>query len=174
MDHISFASNHPPPNNKPFESTFKLINPYNDKETESIRLWPNHCVQGTQGAELLPEMDKANLDHIVEKGMDKRVEMYSAFSDPFRNPAVSKSKLSDLLKKAGITHVFVAGLAADYCVKYTAIDSNEEGFVTYIIEDATKAVAPQHWLSERRLLQDKGVQLVNSNGDDIRSIGRSS
>ena len=119
---------------------------------------------------MLPELDKAKLHHIVEKGMDRRVEMYSAFSDPFRNPTVSRSKLADLLKEAEITHVFIVGLAADYCVKYTAMDSCEKGFATYVVEDATKPVDPQHWPSERSNLQAKGIQIVNFDGDEIRSI----
>ena len=139
-------------------------------ETELIRLWPDHCVQGTPGAELVPELDKAQIHHIIEKGMDKRVEMYSAFSDPFRSPPISKNTLAELLKKADISHVFLVGLAADYCVKYTAIDSCEENFTTYIIEDATKAVDPHCWPRVRNVLHRKGVQLIDSDSEEIRSI----
>ena len=173
-DHISFASNHPAPNNKPFESTYRIVNPYNSNENELVRLWPDHCIQGTPGAELVPELDKARIHHVIEKGMDKRVEMYSAFSDPFRSPPVSKSRLADLLKKAGISHVFLVGLAADYCVKYTAMDSCEENFTTYIVEDATKAVDSHYWPTVRGRLHRKGVHLIDSDSEEIKLIRESS
>jgi nicotinamidase-related amidase len=88
------------------------------------------------------ELDTDKVHEIVEKGQDKRVEMYSAFADPFRNPCVSKSSLSTTLRNNGITDVFIAGLAADYCVKYTAIDSAEGGYRTRVIGEATRAVDP--------------------------------
>lgn len=142
-------------------------------ETELIRLWPDHCVQGTPGAELVPELDKARIHHIIEKGMDKRVEMYSAFSDVFRYKPVSKSTLAEILRKAEISHVFVAGLAADYCVKYTAIHSHEESFKTYIIEDATKAVVPHNWPRVRSVLHRKGIQLINSDSEEMKLMRES-
>ncbi|KAF1916561.1 Isochorismatase-like protein [Ampelomyces quisqualis] len=142
QDHISFASNHPAPNNKPFESKATVANPYNPDERQEMQLWPDHCVQGTKGAEFLLELDVGKVDHIVEKGQDKRVEMYSAFADPFRNPRVAQSNLAEKLRDAGITDVFVVGLSADYCVKFTAIDSAKEGFRTWVVGDATRAVDP--------------------------------
>jgi nicotinamidase-related amidase len=146
QDHISFASNHPPPNNKPFESMFTIKNPLNHNESQETRLWPDHCVQGTKGAELLSELDVSKVHHIVEKGQDKRVEMYSAFADPFTNPNVARSKLAVLLKDQGITDVYVAGLAADYCVKCTAQDAQKEGFKTWVVGEATRAVDPTSML----------------------------
>ncbi|KAF7441465.1 pyrazinamidase nicotinamidase [Pyrenophora tritici-repentis] len=109
-DHISFASNHTAPNNKPFESTVTIKNPHNPEETQETRLWPDHCIQGTKGAELLPELLVSKVDRIVEKGQDKRVEMYSAFADPFKSPCVAKSNLAETLRMAGITDVYVVGL----------------------------------------------------------------
>jgi nicotinamidase-related amidase len=142
QDHISFASNHSPPNNKPFESMFTIRNPLNPNESQETRLWPDHCVQGTKGAQLLPELDVSKVHHIVEKGQDKRVEMYSAFADPFTNPTVAHSNLAQLLKDKGVTDVYVAGLAADYCVKCTALDAQKEGFKTWVVGEATRAVDP--------------------------------
>lgn len=142
LDHISFASNHPPPNNKPFESLIKIQNPFNPEEHQETRLWPNHCVQGTKGSELLPELDQSKLHKIVEKGQDSRVEMYSAFADPFTQPTVSRSSLAQTLRDAQITDVYIVGLAADYCVKYTALDAQKEGFTTWVIPEATKPVDP--------------------------------
>jgi nicotinamidase-related amidase len=170
QDHISFASNHPPPNNIPFESEIVITNPYNLSETETTRLWPDHCVQGTKGSELVPELDLPKIDHIIEKGQDKRVEMYSAFADPFLNPTVSKSKLADTLKEAGVTHVYVVGLATDYCVKFTAIDSAKEGFKTYVIREGTRPVDPASFTDVESVLSKADVQVVNFHGDEVQKV----
>ncbi|KAH8723764.1 Isochorismatase-like protein [Phaeosphaeriaceae sp. PMI808] len=170
-DHISFASNHPAPNNKPFESTATIKNPLNPDETQVTRLWPVHCVQGTKGAELLPEVDVSKVHHIVEKGQDKRVEMYSAFADPFTNPCVARSHLAETLRNACVTDVFVVGLAADYCVKYTAIDSHKEGFKTWVIRDATRAVDPSSLEHVYNEYEQLGVSVIGKNDDaQIRRV----
>jgi nicotinamidase-related amidase len=169
-DHISFASNHPAPNNKPFESTATIANPHNPEETQETRLWPDHCVQGTKGAELLPELDVSKVDHIVEKGQDKRVEMYSAFGDPFKNPSVVRSDLAQTLRDAGITDVFVVGLAADFCVNYTAIDSQKEGFKTWVIGDATKAVDPSSREEVHRVYEQVGVTVIAKDDAQVKKV----
>ncbi|KAF2265508.1 Isochorismatase hydrolase [Lojkania enalia] len=159
QDHISFASNHQPPNNKPFESTITIQNPLNPEETEETRLWPDHCVQGTKGSELVPELDVSKVQHIVEKGQDKRVEMYSAFADPFTTN-VSRSNLAQILKDVGITDVYVVGLAADYCVKFTALDSVKEGFKTWVVGEATKAVDTSALPEVHKEYEKVGVSVI--------------
>jgi nicotinamidase-related amidase len=162
-DHISFAANHPEPNNRPFESFAKVINPYNPSESYETRLWPVHCVQDTPGAQLVPELDIDKVDKVVEKGQDKRVEMYSAFADPFENPCVARSELRGYLKDNGVGKVYVVGLAMDYCVKATAQDAVKEGFNTYIIEDATKAVDPDDgWKNAKAEMESKGIRFVGA------------
>ncbi|KAI9789440.1 MAG: NAD(+) salvage pathway protein, partial [Piccolia ochrophora] len=104
-DHISFADNHDGPDNEPFTSIADVSNPENPSETFQTRLWPVHCVQGSHGAQLIPELDVDRIDHVVEKGQDKRVEMYSAFRNPFRNPPGPSTGLPRLLKDAHISHV---------------------------------------------------------------------
>ncbi|KAJ8607193.1 hypothetical protein MRB53_040453 [Persea americana] len=148
QDHVSFASNHSS-NHEPFVSTARVVNPLNDKESEEIPLWPDHCVQHTPGAKLLPELEQGRFDHIVKKGQDKRVEMYSAFKDTFVAPCVSKSDLSAILHNAAIRRVFVVGLALDYCVKHTALHAAEEGFVTTVIKEATRASDSSATVMER-------------------------
>lgn len=115
-------------------------------------LWPDHCVQGTLGCELIPELDTPHVDHFIKKGMDPRFEQYSGFGPPFRNPKVGMSNLSNILSEAGIKRVFICGLAFDYCVKCTAIDAADAGFEAFVVEDACKAVDPS----------DKGVQDTKS------------
>ncbi|KAJ7092388.1 Isochorismatase-like protein [Mycena belliarum] len=160
-DHISFASNHPAPDNLPFESFAKVVNPYNPSESYETRLWPVHCVQGTTGAQLVPDLDVAKVNHIIEKGQDKRVEMYSAFWDPFVNPRVAESGLRGYLREHGVGTVYVVGLAMDYCVKATAEDAASEGLETYVIKDGTKAVDPDEgWKKAKAEMESKGVRFV--------------
>jgi nicotinamidase-related amidase len=170
QDHISFASNHPAPNNKPFESMVKITNPHNPDESQETRLWPDHCVQGTKGSELLPELDVGRVDKIVEKGQNKRVEMYSAFADPFTSPCVARSDLAKTLKDAGITDVFVVGLAADYCVKFTAIDAQKEGFKTWVIGEATKAVDPSSLGDVHKEYERVGVTVIGRDDAQLRRV----
>jgi nicotinamidase-related amidase len=153
-DHISFASNHSAPNNKPFESTATITNPHNPDESQETRLWPNHCVQGTKGAELLPELHVSKVDHIVEKGQDKRVEMYSAFADPFTSPCVTRSDLAKKLRDAAITDVFVVGLAADYCVK----------------GEATRAVDPSSMENVHNEYEKIGVVVIAKNDAQVQRV----
>ena len=168
-DHISFASNHAAPDNKPFVSKATITNPLNAAETLETQLWPDHCVQGTPGAELLPELDVNRVDRIVEKGQDKRVEMYSAFADPFPSPC-AQSDLADTLKSAGITDVYVAGLAADYCVRFTALDAQKHGFKTWVIGEATKAVDPLSLDEVYKGYDAVGVKVIGMHDSQVQRV----
>ena len=170
QDHISFASNHEAPDNRPFDSVVTIHNPLNPSEMQEIRLWPDHCVQGTKGAELLPELDVQQVHKIVEKGQDKRVEMYSAFADPFKDPCVASSGLAKLMHEAGITDVFVVGLAADYCVRYTALDAAKEGFKTRVIGDATRAVDPSSMDAVLREYSEAGVTVIATDDESLKLV----
>ncbi|THX89801.1 Isochorismatase hydrolase [Aureobasidium pullulans] len=171
-DHISFASQHPPPNNKPFESSITIANPHNPEETQTTNLWPDHCVAGSPGSELIPELDVSILDEVVEKGQDKRVEMYSAFCTPFLNPKIVETGLAKTLKEKGVTHVFCVGLAADFCVKATAIDAAKEGFETVVIREGTKGVE-QGDEADKKLaqeLKENNVKMVSVDGPEVAKV----
>ncbi|THW84849.1 Isochorismatase hydrolase [Aureobasidium pullulans] len=171
-DHISFASQHPPPNNKPFESSITIANPHNPEETQTTNLWPDHCVAGSPGSELIPELDVSRLDEVVEKGQDKRVEMYSAFCTPFLNPKIVETGLAKTLKEKGVTHVFCVGLAADFCVKATAIDAAKEGFETVVIREGTKGVE-QGDEADKKLtqeLEENNVKMVSVDGPEVAKV----
>lgn len=120
-DHISFASNHQ--DAKPFETFIDMKNVVGGKPEQTMkqRLWPVHCVQGTPGSNIIDEIEMSKVDLLIQKGMDARVEMYSAFSDSFGNMTAGQGGVSEdlesVLKEKGITHVYVVGLAGDYCVK---------------------------------------------------------
>jgi nicotinamidase/pyrazinamidase len=100
-------------------------------------LWPDHCIQGTQGAEFFANLPIDRCDRIFRKGVDRWVDSYSAFFDTAR---LRSTGLSDYLRANGVTHLYVAGLATDYCVKHTILDALQEGFITHCIENACRGV----------------------------------
>lgn len=170
-DHISFASQHK--GAKPYTSTTTIVNPSNEHESFESTLWPDHCVKNTRGAEFHPKLNTSKFDKVIRKGKDQSIEQYSAFYPPLINPRVSDSGLSTLLKNHHITDVFVVGLAADYCVSSTAMDSVREGYMTYIIDEATRAVDKGKWEEEKHTCQGEirpGVKLVHLAGPDLERI----
>ncbi|OJJ46973.1 hypothetical protein ASPZODRAFT_131889 [Penicilliopsis zonata CBS 506.65] len=179
VDHISFASNHPVPNNQPFVSVIEMKNPAPGKgaETRLQQLWPAHCIAGTSGASVIPELDTSKIDLYVKKGMHSGVEMYSAFADNFGNldPTVNAKSvdvdLASHLVEKGVTDVFVVGLAGDYCVKYTAIDAAKAGFKSWVIEEATKCVVPgEGWEKAKHELNDSGVGVIHIDGPELQRV----
>lgn len=100
-------------------------------------LWPTHCVQGTPGADFAPGLDRRQWERVFAKGTDVRIDSYSGFHD---NGHRQETGLGDYLRERGVTEVYVAGLATDYCVKFTVLDALNLGFKTYLIEDACRGV----------------------------------
>lgn len=173
--HVSFASNHPGPNNIAFVSYTTIVHPSDPSRTYETLLWPDHCVQNTPGADLVPQMHNDRFDVIIEKGGDPRVEMYSAFTDPFHeapftpeSTSISTSALPKTLHEKGITHVYVVGLAQDYCVKASALHSVKFGYETFVVVEGTKAVAPgEGWDTAEKDMTDAGVKMVNMGGEEV-------
>lgn len=124
--HISFASSHP--GKKPFETT--------DLAYGTQVLWPDHCVQGTAGAELVKGLDVPHAELIIRKGYRDKVDSYSAFNEADRKP----TGLAAYLRERGLKRVFLAGLATDFCVAWSAVDARKDGFDTYVIEDACRGI----------------------------------
>ena len=147
-----------------------ITNPQNEKEKYESRLWPDHCVQGTKGAELVGGWDVEKVDKVVEKGQMKEVEMYSAFYPPLEDPRVGDSGLADLLREKGVTDVYVVGLAADYCVASTAEDAVKEGFRAWIVEEGTRAVVPGGWEERKEALRGMGVGVVGMKGGEVGRV----
>lgn len=120
----------------------------------------------------MPELEVALVDRVVEKGTDARVEMYSAFYDPFVAPRISDSGLLALLREKGVTDVYVVGLAADYCVKCTAVDAAAEGFGSFVVEEGTRAVDEREWEEAVKTeLREKGVKVVSVESEEVRRLG---
>jgi nicotinamidase/pyrazinamidase len=94
-------------------------------------IWPVHCVQGTEGAELHPSLDRARVDVVIDKGQDPLSQGYSGFQD---------TRLADILRERGVDRLFVVGLATDYCVKNTVLDARRLGFDVTVVEDAIRGV----------------------------------
>ena len=110
--------------------------------------WPEHCVQGTRGAELHPSLDRALVDVVVDKGQDPETEGYSAFE---------ATKLDDLLREREVDHVTVVGLATDYCVKNTVLDALRGGFGVTVDSTAVRGVDVEAGDSDRALEQLRGA-----------------
>lgn len=173
-DHISFASSHRPPNNRAFESSIDILNPNDSSQSHNIPLWPTHCVQGTRGSEIIPEIDVTKLDVVLEKGKDSSSEMFSGFADVFgaNSAAATSMDLAKRLKTDRITHVFTVGLAGDFCVKFTALDAKKEGFEVCVIEDATRCVhtAEGGWEATIEELAKSEIQVVCVDGPEVQRV----
>ncbi len=151
--HISFASSHP--GRRPFES----IELYGRPQT----LWPDHCVQGTRGAEIHHGIPADSVAAIVRKGADPMCDSYSAFRNNWnskgeRNP----TGLGGYLRELGIAEVFLCGLARDYCVNWSALDAAEAGFRTWFLWDLTRPVDPASDETVQAGLVARGVRIINS------------
>ncbi|WP_298246826.1 bifunctional nicotinamidase/pyrazinamidase [uncultured Christiangramia sp.] len=122
-------------------------------------LWPDHCVQNTPGAEFHPELDTNRIETIFRKGTDLSIDSYSGFYD---NAHLKSTGLSGYLKEKGVQNVYFAGLAGDYCVAYSVLDSIAEGFNTTLIEDATRAIDKEGFDQMKLEILRKGGTILNS------------
>lgn len=125
--HSSFASQHP--GKSPLDT---VQMPYGEQT-----LWPDHCVQGSAGAELHADLDMARIAEVVRKGANAAVDSYSGF---FENDRCTPTGLADLLRERGVTRVFLVGIATDFCVGYSADDAARLGFETYVVEDLCRGI----------------------------------
>jgi len=125
--HVSFASSHP--GRRPFE-TVRLA--YGEQV-----LWPDHCIPGTHGAEFHPGLDTLPADLIVRKGSDPAIDSYSAL---YENDRRTSTGLAGYLRGRGVRRLFLAGLATDFCVQYSALDARREGFEVFVVEDGVRGI----------------------------------
>ncbi len=125
--HLSFASSHP--GKQPYET---ISAPYGPQ-----LLWPDHCVQATPGAEFHKSLRVPHAGLILRKGIDRSIDSYSAF---YENDRKTPTGLIGYLRERGLTRVFLAGLALDFCVRYSAEDARREGFAVFVIEDGCRGI----------------------------------
>jgi nicotinamidase/pyrazinamidase len=133
--HVSFASSHG--GKKPFETV--------DLKYGKQVLWPDHCVQGTDGAALSKDLSIPQAQLIIRKGFHKDVDSYSAFTEA---DGKTTTGLANYLKAHKLKRLFVTGLATDFCVAWTAIDARKAGFETYVVEDACRGIDTQGSLAK--------------------------
>lgn len=150
-DHGSFAANHPGRQPGEHVDLFGL---------DQV-LWPPHCVQATPGSDFAPGLDTTRFARIFHKGVDSKVDSYSAFYDNARRRSTG---LAEYLAAHGVDEVYVAGLATDYCVRATAAHALEEGLRTNVVVDACRGIDLQPGDVQRTLddLARAGVRLVES------------
>ena len=148
-DHKSFASNHAG------KTAFEKI----DLNGLEQVLWPNHCIQSSAGAEFSKELDMTKVEVIFRKGTNTEIDSYSGFYD---NGYRKSTGLADYLIGKGVTELFVVGLAADYCVYYSAKDALKEGFTTHLIEDATRPIDQQGFEKAKEDIINMGGFILGS------------
>jgi nicotinamidase/pyrazinamidase len=135
VGHVSFASSHA--GKKPFETI--------DLAYGKQVLWPDHCVQGTDGAALSKDLAIPQAELVIRKGFHKDVDSYSAFTEA---DGKTTTGLAAYLKARKLQRLFVAGLATDFCVAWTALDARKAGFETYVVEDACRGIDNQGSLAQ--------------------------
>ena len=148
--HISFASSHS--GKKPFETV--------DLTYGKQVLWPDHCVQGTDSAALSKDLAIPHAGLVIRKGFRKDVDSYSAFTEA---DGKTTTGLSAYLKARDIQKVFLAGLATDFCVAWSAVDARKAAFETYVIEDACRGIDTQGSLAKAWAdMTEAGVKRIQS------------
>lgn len=133
--HLSFASAHT--KKAPFETV--------DLDYGKQILWPDHCLQGSEGAAFHPELDTQAACAIVRKGFRKSIDSYSGFME---NDHKTPTGLEGMLRELGVEHLFLCGLALDFCVSWTAVDARRRGFTTTVIQDACRGIDTDNSLEQ--------------------------
>ncbi len=151
QNHMSFASNHN--GKKPFE----------EGEVGGIKqvLWPDHCVQNSQGADFHPDLKMQKTEAIFRKGMNPEIDSYSGFYD---NGYKKSTGLAGYLRGKGATDLYFCGLAADICVYFSVKDALQEGFSATLIEDAIRALDDDKFAEMKKELRELGMKSVKSDG----------
>ncbi len=149
QNHGSFASNHPG------KKVYDVI------ELNGLQqiLWPDHCVQGSAGADFAPGLNTNLVEAIFRKGTDPSIDSYSAFFDNGRKKSTG---LADYLRGRGIDEVYVVGLAGEFCVNFTILDAVDQGFKTYLIEDGTRPLSRDDFEKAKETMKQKGVRIITS------------
>ena len=150
VGHHSFASSHP--GTQPFQTI--------EVSYGTQVMWPDHCVQGTKGAAFHDGLDITKAELVLRKGYNREIDSYSAF---YENDRKTHTGLAGYLRERGFRRAFLAGLAFDFCVRYSAEDAHREGFEAVVIEDACRAIDLNGSADDTRALFKKlGIRCVNA------------
>ena len=147
INHVSFASNNP---GKKIGDVIKVNN------IDQI-LWPNHCVQESKGADFPATLNIKTINKIINKGINSQIDSYSGFYD---NGKIRSTGLSDYLKTNNVTSIDFVGLATEYCVKFSVLDSIKEGFKTRVILKGIKGIDFEESSKALNEMKSKGVDLL--------------
>ena len=139
FEHIVLTQDWHPPGHTSFATAHSGKKPFDQIELSygPQTLWPQHCVQGSKGADFHPALHLPQAELILRKGFDPRIDSYSAF---FENDRVTPTGLSGYLEERDLTRVFLAGLAYDFCVGYSALDARRLGLPAFVLRDACRAI----------------------------------
>ncbi|MEK6450554.1 MULTISPECIES: bifunctional nicotinamidase/pyrazinamidase [unclassified Myroides] len=151
-NHKSFAVQHP---------THQLFDVIDLNGIPQV-LWPEHCVQGTKGAEFTSAWDNNKVAAIFRKGMNVEVDSYSGFYD---NNKLSNTGLLGYLKDKNISELYICGLAAEFCVYFTAKDAKEAGIDTYFLDFATKPITAEGLVQAKATMQELGINIIEDKKD---------
>jgi nicotinamidase/pyrazinamidase len=150
LGHQSFASSHP--GKAPYATIELAYGPQ--------ILWPDHCVQGSRGAQFHNDLQIPHAELVLRKGYHRDIDSYSAFCE---NDRATKTGLAGYLRERGFNRVFLAGLAFDFCVRYSAEDAKREGFDVVVIEDACRGIDVDGSVeATHRILKRLGVRCISS------------
>ncbi|TXE05821.1 bifunctional nicotinamidase/pyrazinamidase [Gelidibacter salicanalis] len=149
QDHISFASNHQG------KAIFDEIELHGKPQT----LWPDHCVQGTKGADFHPDLHTTQWEAIFRKGTDREIDSYSGFYD---NGHLKSTGLAGYLREKGVSQLYLCGLAADICVYFSTHDAFKEGFACFFVEDASQPLDVEGFITLKKKMDYLGIQIISS------------
>jgi len=149
-DHVSFAANHSG------RAAFETVDlPYGPQV-----LWPTHCVQGMDGAGFAPGLDLPQAELVIRKGFRRAVDSYSAFTEADRR---TPTGLAGYLRERGLRRLFLAGLATDFCVAWSALDGRAAGFEVHVVKDACRGIDTQGSLDRAwQAMEQAGVRRIGS------------
>lgn len=150
--HVSFASSHA--GRRPLEEI--------DLDGRSQTLWPDHCLQGTPGADFPRQLNPGPIAAIFRKGMDPAIDSYSGFFD---NQRARQTGLTGYLRGLGVEEIVLVGLAAEVCVAYTAADGLDQGFRITVVEEGIRPIDPETFREKKQQLVQKGVRF-----SDLKSL----
>jgi nicotinamidase/pyrazinamidase len=156
--HLSFASSHP--GKTPYQTI--------EVSYGTQVLWPDHCVQGTAGAEFRKDLEIPHAELVLRKGYHREIDSYSAF---YENDRKTRTGLAGYLAERGFRRVFLAGLAFDFCVRYSAEDARREGFEAIVIEDACRGIDVDGSVAAtRELFRALGIRCISGNATEAGPV----
>ncbi len=179
FSHVVLTQDWHPKGHRSFASTYPGKEPYDVIELSygPQILWPDHCIQGTTGAEFRRDLDIPHAELIIRKGYRVGIDSYSAL---FENDHNTPTGLAGYLKERGLKRVFLTGLAYDFCVRYSAEDAAAAGFEVVVVDDACRGIDVDGSIAEtHRLLAALAIPSIsvaeleaNASGGRVRSSGR--